>query len=151
MADRKYEPKVVALLCTYCTYTAADMAGSMRLQYPSNVRVVKLLCTGKMDILYLLKIFQSGADVVMVSGCEIGDCHFLEGNLRAKERVAHAKELLDEVGLGGDRLEMFHIGASDAPKWAEAVEKMTRRAMELGPNPLGRGRSEAGLTAAAGG
>lgn len=136
----KYEPKIVALLCTYCTYTAADMAGSMRLQYPSGVRIVKLLCTGKVDVLYLLKIFAAGADAVMVSGCEIGDCHFLEGNLRAKERVEHARALLDEVGLGGDRLEMFHIGASDAPKWAQAVETMTRRAMELGPNPLRGGR-----------
>jgi F420-non-reducing hydrogenase iron-sulfur subunit len=135
--SEKYEPKILALICTYCTYTAADMAGSMRLQYPSNVRVIKLLCTGKVDVLYLLEAFKAGADVVMVSGCEIGDCHFLEGNLRAKERVAHAKTLLDDLGLGGDRLEMFHIGASDAPKWAETVQLMTRRAHELGPNPLG--------------
>ena len=131
-----YEPKVLALICTYCTYTAADMAGSMRLQYPSNVRVVKLLCTGKVDVLHLLNAFAAGADVVMVSGCEVGDCHFLEGNLRAKERVAHAQALLAEVGLEPGRLEMFHIGASDAPKWAQAVEMMTRRARELGPNPL---------------
>jgi len=138
----KYEPKILALICTYCTYTAADMAGSMRLQYPPNVRVIKLLCTGKVDVMYLLAAFRAGADAVMVSGCEIGDCHFLEGNLRAKERVAHAKVLLEELGLGGGRLEMFHIGASDAPKWAEAVQMMTRRALELGPNPL-RGRAAA--------
>jgi F420-non-reducing hydrogenase iron-sulfur subunit len=134
--SERYDPKVLALICTYCTYTAADMAGSMRLQYPSNVRVVKLLCTGKVDVLYLLEAFLAGADAVMVSGCEIGDCHFLEGNLRAKERVAHAKTLLQEAGLEPERLEMFHIGASDAPKWAEAVEMMTRRAQELGPNRL---------------
>ncbi len=134
--SERYEPRVLALVCTYCTYTAADMAGSMRLQYPPNVRVVKLLCTGKVDVLYLLEAFRAGADVVMVSGCEVGDCHFLEGNLRAKERVEHAKALLDELGLGGERLEMFHIGASDAPKWAEAVENMVRRAYELGANPL---------------
>jgi len=136
----KYEPLIIAFICTYCTYTAADMAGSMRLQYPPNVRVVKLLCTGKVDVLYLLEAFNCGADVVMVSGCEIGDCHFLEGNLRAKERVEYAKTLLDELGLGAERLEMFHIGASDAPKWAAAVETMTRRALELGPNPVGRKR-----------
>ncbi len=134
----KYQPRIVALLCTYCTYTAADMAGSMRLQYPPNVRIVKLLCTGRVDVHYLLEIFKAGADAVMVSGCEIGDCHFLEGNLRARERVEHARKLLDEVGLGAERLEMFHIGASDAPKWAAAVEKMTAKALELGPNPLGR-------------
>ena len=142
----KYEPKILALICTYCTYTAADMAGSMRLQYPPNVRVIKLLCTGKVDVIYLLEAFKAGADVVMVSGCEIGDCHFLEGNLRAKERVAHAKTLLDDLGLGGDRLEMFHIGASDAPKWAEAVEMMNRRALELGPNPLGAKKLQDGQT-----
>lgn len=134
--SERYDPKVLALICTYCTYTAADMAGSMRLQYPANVRVVKLLCTGKVDALYLLEAFLAGADAVMVSGCEIGDCHFLEGNLRAMERVAHAKTLLAEAGLEPSRLEMFHVGASDAPKWAEAAETMTRRAQELGPNPL---------------
>jgi coenzyme F420-reducing hydrogenase delta subunit len=133
-----FEPKILALLCTYCTYTAADMAGSLRLQHPPNVRVVKLLCTGKVDVAYLLAAFRAGADAVMVSGCEIGDCHFLEGNLRARERVEHAKKLLEELGLGAGRLEMFHIGASDAPRWAEAVEMMTRRAYELGPNPLRR-------------
>ncbi|MCB2188451.1 MAG: hydrogenase iron-sulfur subunit [Deltaproteobacteria bacterium] len=135
----KYEPELVAFLCTYCTYTAADMAGSLRLQYPPNVRVVKLLCTGKVDVIHLLETFRAGADAVMVSGCEIGDCHFLEGNLRAKERVAHAQTLLQEAGLEPERLRMFHIGASDAPKWAAAVREMTRVALALGPNPLGRG------------
>ncbi len=131
-----YEPKVVALICTFCTYTAADMAGSARLQYPPAVRVVKYLCTGKVDVLHILEAFAAGADVVMVSGCEIGDCHYLEGNLRAKERVEHTKRLLDEVGLDSRRLEMFRIGASDAPKWRDAVKMMTERALELGPNPL---------------
>ncbi|MBW1712876.1 MAG: hydrogenase iron-sulfur subunit [Deltaproteobacteria bacterium] len=138
MKDDGFTPRILALICTYCTYTAADMAGSMRLQYPPNVRVVKLLCTGRVDINHLLQAFKSGWDGVMVSGCEIGDCHFLEGNLRAKERVAHAKTLLSEAGLEPERLEMFHIGASDAPQWAEAVAMMTERIKELGPNPLGQ-------------
>jgi F420-non-reducing hydrogenase iron-sulfur subunit len=136
MSDNGFNPKILALICTYCTYTAADMAGSMRLQYPPNVRIVKLLCTGRVDILHILKAFQAGWDGVMVSGCEIGDCHFLEGNLRAKERVAYAKKLVEEVGLEPERLEMFHIGASDAPKWAETVAKVTEKIRELGPNPL---------------
>ena len=142
MTDNDFNPKVLALVCTYCTYTAADMAGSMRLQYPPNVRVVKLLCTGRVDINHLLKAFLAGWDAVMVSGCEIGDCHFLEGNLRAKERVAHAKTLIEEAGLEPERLEMFHIGASDAPKWAEAVTMMTERTRELGPNPLRKIKSD---------
>lgn len=131
-----YMPKIEALVCTYCTYTAADMAGSGRLQYPPTVRIVKYLCTGRIDILHILKAFEAGADAVMVSGCEVGDCHFLEGNLRAQEKVEYTKHLLEEIGIGGERLEMFHIGAADAPKWAEAVRLMTERAQALGPNPL---------------
>ena len=138
----EFEPKIIALVCTYCTYTAADMAGSMRLQYPSTVRIVKYLCTGKVDILHILKAFEYGADMVMVSGCEIGDCHFLEGNLRAKERVEYAKQLLEEIGLDGRRLEMFHIGASDAIGFKQAIEEMTKRAKELGPNPLKKRKSD---------
>ena len=141
MVEKKYEPHLVAFICTYCTYTAADMAGSMRLQYPTSVRIIKLLCTGKVDVIHLLRAFEAGADAVLVSGCEIGDCHFIEGNLRARERVEHTQKLLDEIGLGRERLEMFHIGASDAPHWAEAVAMMHRRALQLGPNPLGRKRS----------
>jgi F420-non-reducing hydrogenase iron-sulfur subunit len=136
MSKQPFEPRILALICTFCTYTAADMAGSARLQYPASVRVVKYLCTGKVDILHILEGFEAGADAVMVSGCEIGDCHYLEGNLRAKERVEHAKKLLGEIGLEPSRLEMFHIGASDAPSWQAAVKMMTERVLELGPSPL---------------
>ena len=142
----EFTPKIEALVCTYCTYTAADMAGSSRLQYPPTVRVVKYLCTGRIDILHILKAFEAGADAVMVSGCEVGDCHFLEGNLRAQEKVEYTKHLPDEIGIGGERLEMFHIGASDAPKWAAAVRQMTERIAALGPNPLKETRQKPGLT-----
>jgi coenzyme F420-reducing hydrogenase delta subunit len=132
-----FSPKILALVCTYCTYTAADMAGSARMQYPANVRIVKYLCTGRIDILHILKAFEAGVDAVMVSGCEAGSCHFLEGNLRARERVEYAKQLLEEIGLGG-RLEMFEVAASDAPKWVEVVTDMTRQVADLGPSPLRR-------------
>jgi coenzyme F420-reducing hydrogenase delta subunit len=138
-----WQPVVVALVCTFCTYTAADAAGSARMEYPATVRVVKFMCTGKVEVRHILAAFEAGADAVMVSGCEIGDCHYLEGNLRAKERVEYAKGLLGEVGLGGGRLEMFHVGASDAPGWVAAVRQMTDRARQLGPNPL-RGRPREG-------
>lgn len=131
--------KIEALVCTYCTYTAADMAGSQRLQYPATVRIVKYPCTGRISLLHILKAFESGADTVFVGGCEIGSCHFVEGNLRAVERVAYAKTLLEEIGLGGNRLEMFHIGASDPHGFVSAVKTMTERAVTLGPNPLKRG------------
>jgi F420-non-reducing hydrogenase iron-sulfur subunit len=134
--DQAFEPKVVAFCCTYCAYTAGDLAGSMRLEYAPNVRVVKILCSGKIDAVLLLKAFEDGADAVYVAGCAIGDCHFLEGNLRAIRTVAHAKQLLAEVGLEPERLEFFHIPASAGPLFAQRATEMTERARELGPNPL---------------
>ncbi len=136
--EAEFVPKILALVCTYCTYTAADMAGSARMQYPPTVRIVKYLCTGRIDILHILKAFEAGADAVMVSGCEAGSCHFLEGNLRARERVEYAKKLIAEVGLEPERLEMFEVAASDAPKWVQVVREMTERVEKLGPSPLHR-------------
>lgn len=135
-ASEPYEPKVVAFCCTYCAYTAGDLAGSMRLEYAPNVRVIKILCTGKIDAVLLLRAFADGADAVYVAGCNLGDCHFLEGNLRAIRTVAHAKHLLAEVGLEPERLEFFHIPASAGPLFAQRANEMTERARELGPNPL---------------
>ena len=141
-ANPPFEPKVVAYCCTYCAYTAGDLAGSMRLEYAPNVRVVKILCTGKMDPLLLLRAFEDGADAVYVAGCALGDCHFLEGNRRAIQTVAYARKLLAEVGLEQQRLEFFHIPASAGPLFAQRANEMTARARELGPNPLRQKRSE---------
>ncbi len=131
-----FEPKVVAYCCTYCAYTAGDLAGSMRLEYAPNVRVVQILCTGKIDAVLLLRAFEDGADAVYVAGCAIGDCHFLEGNLRAIQTVAHTKKLLAEIGLEPQRLEFFQIPASAGPLFAQRANEMTERAQKLGPNPL---------------
>lgn len=131
-----FEPKVVAFCCHYCAYSAGDLAGSMRMEYAPNVRIVRLMCTGKVDTLHLLKAFEDGADAVFVAGCEEGSCHFIEGNLRAKRRVQHAKKLLQEIGIEPERLEMFNLGASDAQLFAAACNEMTERAKRLGPNPL---------------
>ena len=134
--ETSFEPTVVAFCCTYCAYTAGDLAGSMRLEYAPNVRIVKILCSGKIDAVLLLRAFEDGADAVYVAGCAIGDCHFLEGNLRAIRTVAHAKHLLSELGLEPERLEFFHIPASAGPLFAERANEMTERAKQLGPNPL---------------
>jgi len=131
-----FEPKVVAYCCTYCAYTAGDLAGSMRLEYAPNVRVIQILCTGKIDAILLLRAFEDGADAVYVAGCEIGDCHFLEGNLRAIQTVRYTKKLMAEIGLEPERLEFFHISASDGPLFAQRADEMTARARKLGPNPL---------------
>ncbi len=128
--------KIVAFTCTYCAYNAADLAGSMRLQYPSAVRVVKLLCTGKIEPILLLEAFRHGADAVFVAGCMEGECHFVEGNLRARQVVEYAKELVQDAGIDPRRLEMFNMSASMAQKFVQAVQTMTERLKELGPSPL---------------
>ncbi len=136
MSEEEFEPKIVAFCCHYCAYTAADLAGSMRLQYPPNVRIIRLPCTGKVDILHLLKAFEDGADGVYVAGCMEGDCHFINGNFRAKKRVQYTKKLLDEIGFGGDRLEMYNMSAAMGPRFAAVASEMVERIKKLGPSPI---------------
>ena len=123
----KTEPRIVAFCCHYCAFTAADLAGTMRQQYPPNVHVVRLPCTGKVDVNMLLQAFCAGADGVMVAGCEEGSCHFIHGNLRAKKRVQYAARLLREAGVDPQRLEMYHIAASQGPLFARTCREFTDR------------------------
>jgi F420-non-reducing hydrogenase iron-sulfur subunit len=131
-----FEPKIIAFCCYYCAYSAADLAGSMRLQYPSNIRMIELPCSGKIEQNLLLTAFEEGADGVYVAGCMEGDCHFLRGNIRARKRVEYVKKILDQLGIGGERLEMYNLSASMGPKFAEIACEMTERIRKLGPNPL---------------
>jgi coenzyme F420-reducing hydrogenase delta subunit len=130
------EPLVLAFCCHYCAYAAADLAGSMRLQYPANVRVLRLPCTGKIEVNYLLAAFERGADGVIVAGCLEGGCHYLEGNLRARRRVERARQLLAEIGLQPERLEMRNLSSAEGPRFAEIVTTMVERLRQLGPSPL---------------
>jgi coenzyme F420-reducing hydrogenase delta subunit len=129
-------PEITVFTCIYCGYTSADMAGTIGLQYPADIKVVKLPCTGKMDTLYMLKAFEQGADAVMVVACTKGTCHHLEGNLRAENRVGRAKLLLDDIGLGGGRVEIFFVTGSQGYSFANAVTQMSEQVKKLGPNPL---------------
>jgi len=113
----------------------------MRLNYAPNVRIIKILCTGKIEPILLLEAFKNGADIVYVAGCALGDCHFIEGNVRGKAAVKFTKKLLDEVGVEPERLEFFHIPASAGPLFAEKANEMTARGKELGPSPLGKDKS----------
>ncbi|MFZ5626920.1 MAG: hydrogenase iron-sulfur subunit [Bacillota bacterium] len=135
---KDFEPKIIAFCCYYCAYAAADLAGTMRLQYPPAVRLVEQPCSGRVDVRVILEAFLQGADGVFVAGCLEGDCHFLKGNLRARKRVEAAKRILDELGLGRERLEMFNLSGSMGPRFKEIVEEMTERILALGPNPLNR-------------
>src|ERR1700686_678218 len=117
------DPLTIAFCCHYCAYAAADLAGSMRLQYPANVRVLKLPCTGKIEVNYLLTAFGKGVDGVIVAGCLEGGCHYLEGNLRARRRVERARELLSEIGLEPERVEMFNLSSAEGPRFAQIVNE----------------------------
>ena len=136
------EPVILALCCHYCAYAAADMAGSMRLKYPSSVRVLRFPCTGKIEVNYILAAFERGIDGIMIAGCLEGGCHFLEGNLRARRRMERAKGILDEIGLGGGRLEMFNLSSAEGPRFAEIATEMHQRIVQLGPSPLRRSRAD---------
>lgn len=142
MTGNGFEPQIVAFCCHYCAFAAADLAGSMRLRYPPNVLIVKLPCTGRIDVLHVLRAFERGADGVFVAGCLEGTCHFLKGNFEAKRRVSYAKGLLDSIGVGKDRLEMFNLSASDGPRFAQIASDMTERIRKLGPSPISRSRKE---------
>jgi coenzyme F420-reducing hydrogenase delta subunit len=135
----EFRPRIVAYCCNYCAYAAADLAGSMRLSYPPDVKVIRLPCSGKVEINHLLKALEEGADGVMVAGCMEGDCHFMEGNFRAKRKVRHAKRLLEEIGFDSERLEMFNLSSAMAGRFAEIIVEMTERIKKLGPTPLRKG------------
>lgn len=123
----------MAYCCNFCAFAAADLAGAMRIQYPPSVRIILLPCTGKVDALLLMKAFEDGADGVFVAGCMEGECHFMEGNLRAKKKVAYVKRLLEEVGTDPQRVEMFNLSSAMGGRFAEIVEEMTQRIKEIGP------------------
>ena len=136
------ELRIVAFCCHYCAYAAADLAGSLRLQYPPSVKVVKLPCTGKLDVQLVLDAFEHGADGVMVAGCLEGDCHYQQGNLNARRRVNYAKKILKQIGLEPERTRMFNMSSAMGRAWAEAVTEMDAQVRNLGPSPL---RSSGGL------
>lgn len=136
MSDQPFEPEITAFYCIYCGYMAADTASALHVQYPANVKFVRLPCTGKTDIRYILEAFEQGADGVYVVACPLGNCHHVRGNERGRARVQRAREMLEAIGLEGERLDMFFMSGSQAHAFAIAAHTMTERIRELGPNPL---------------
>jgi len=134
-----FEPVIVAFCCHYCAYTAADMAGSQRLPYPPNVKIIRVPCSGKVDAIHLIKAFEMGADGVYVAGCLEGDCHFKNGNERAAKRVARVIGYLEEVGLEGDRLQMVRMSAGMGDRFAQIATEITDKIRKLGPSPIRAG------------
>ena len=134
-----FEPVIISFCCQWCSYSAADLAGSMRLQYPPNVKIIKVPCTGRLDVIFFLKALEEGADGVFASGCLLGDCHYISGNYRARKRVAYVKELLAQIGMNPERVEMYHNSAGMGPQFAQCCRDFTDRIRKLGPG-LGRKR-----------
>lgn len=135
-APQGWEPEIIAFCCNYCAYAAADLAGSKRMQYPANVRVIHAPCTGKIEMEHILAAFEKGVDGILVAGCLEGGCHFIEGNLRARKRTDHIREMLDQIGVGRDRLKMVNLSAAMAPTFVQSVKDIVEAVRSLGPNPL---------------
>jgi coenzyme F420-reducing hydrogenase delta subunit len=132
------ELKIVAFCCKYCAYKAADLAGALRLQMAPELRIIQIPCTGRMDQVELLHALEEGADGVLTLGCMPGDCHFLEGNLRARKRVEYVKGMLKDVGLEPERIEMFNLSSAMGGKFVEYSNTMAEQIRGLGPSPLRR-------------
>ncbi len=131
-----FEPKIVGFLCYWCSYTASDLAGISRLKYPPNIRIIRVMCSSRVDPVFIIKALLDGADGVLVAGCKPGDCHYHKGNYYARRKVALTKKILERLGLEPDRVMLSWIPASEAPKFAETVKYFTEKVKELGPNPL---------------
>ena len=135
MKDQEFEPKILAFLCNWCSYAGADLAGVSRLQYPPNIRVIRVMCSGSVSPHHILHAFQRGADGVLVAGCHIGDCHYLKGNYMTIKRLKFVDGVLQFLGYDLNRLRLEWISAAEGIKFAEVVREFTAQIKELGPAP----------------
>ena len=133
MPEKQFEPKIVAFFCNWCTYMAADSAGVSRMKYASNARVVRLMCSGRIDPQFILDAFAKGADGVLIGGCHPGDCHYQEGNYKTLRRVTLLKRVLKEMGIEEDRFRLEWISAAEADRLRTTMNDMVEKVRALGP------------------
>jgi F420-non-reducing hydrogenase iron-sulfur subunit len=131
-----FEPRIIVMVCNWCTYTAADLAGTSRLAYPANIRMIRMMCTGMIDAKYVLKAFLDGADGVFVGGCHPGDCHYINGNLKAEKRIAGVGKILEQFGFEPERLRLRWIGASEGPEFQQNMTNFVETIKKLGPTGM---------------
>ena len=129
-----FEPTIVAFFCNWCTYTAADLAGTSRLSYPANIKIIRMMCSGMVDPKYVIKALLEGADGVIVSGCTPGDCHYINGNYKARRRIKLLKEILPQFGFEPERIRLTWIAASDGGLLVETLQGMVDQVKALGPS-----------------
>ncbi len=137
-----FEPRAIVFACNWCAYAGADLAGVSRKQYPANVRVIRTMCSGRLDPAFIMRAFEKGADGVMVLGCHPGDCQYIEGNLKARKKFEMTEKLLQGVGFDTERLEMHWVSASEAPLFVEVISKFVDKLSKKGPNPIKNAHGE---------
>jgi coenzyme F420-reducing hydrogenase delta subunit len=128
-----WQPRIVAFLCNWCSYAGADLAGTSRMSYPAAVRVIRVPCSGKVDPMFVLKSFERGADMVLVSGCHPGDCHYASGNFHARRKLLAFRELLAFLGVDQRRFKVSWVSAGEGGKWSSLITQITEEARALGP------------------
>ncbi|MHA1650832.1 MAG: hydrogenase iron-sulfur subunit [Candidatus Helarchaeota archaeon] len=126
-------PNIVAFLCNWCGYAGADLAGVSRFQYPPTIKIIRVMCSGRVDPVFILRAFENGADGVLVCGCHINDCHYISGNLQAEKRVEKTKQLLKAIGINPDRLRLEWVSAAEGAKFATVVKEFTEFLEKIGP------------------
>jgi F420-non-reducing hydrogenase iron-sulfur subunit len=136
-----YQPRIVAFACNWCSYAGADLAGVSRIQYPPTTRVIRVMCSGRVSPMFVLEALRSGADGVLVTGCHLGDCHYISGNEKAAKNMEMAHSLIRLQGIEPQRLRLEWISAAEGARFAELVKEFTEQIRELGANPLPKGHS----------
>lgn len=128
-----FQPKIIAFLCTWCSYTGADLAGTSRKQYSPDVRIIRVMCSGRVDPSFVIKAFKEGSDGVLICGCHPGDCHYQEGNFKTFRRMPLLKKVLDQFGIEKERFRLEWVSAAEGDKFAEIVNEMAAQIKKLGP------------------
>ena len=134
----EYNPRIIGFLCNWCGYAGADLAGTSRLSYPTNIRIIRVMCSGRVEPAFILNAFENGADGVLIAGCHPGDCHYRSGNQHAEKRIEKTKKLLDLLGIGSDRLRLEWISAAEGEKFASVIKDFTEKLRSKGPSPVGK-------------
>lgn len=140
-----FEPRIIGILCNWCSYTGADLAGTSRMKYPPNVRVVRVMCSGRVDPSFILKALAEGADGVLIAGCHPGDCHYINGNIKTMRRFPLLKKMLQQFGVEDKRVRLEWVSASEGDRFAQIVKEMTEEIKGLGPSPFSRKEKEVAL------
>ena len=133
MSKDSFEPNIVAFLCNWCSYAGADLAGTSRLEYPANVKVIRVMCSGRVNPMFVVNALQEGADGVLIGGCHPGDCHYVQGNYFAKRRIAVLKKILEHIGIDERRVRMTWVSAAEGKKFADVIKEITEDIKKIGP------------------